>query len=71
MVVPETENTRGSELPCPHVAICHTCLLAVAQRALEVNAFDPTCLAFIHCFALKTQLPSTSGIKIHHVSSNT
>lgn len=71
MVVPETENTRGSGLPCPHVTICHTCLLAAAQRALEVNAFDPACLAFIHCFALKTQLPAPSGIKIHHVSSNT
>lgn len=71
MVVPETGNTSGSELSCPHVAICHTCLLAVAQRALEVTAFDSACLAFIHCFALKTQSPSLSGIKIHHVSSNT
>lgn len=46
-------------------------MLAIAQRALEVSTFDPTHLARIHCFALKSQWRSPSGIRIHHISNNT
>lgn len=31
-------------------------------RALEVNEFDPTCLAFKHCFLLETQPPYWSSV---------